>query len=130
MCSLLSQSISNKKCVGQNAIRSMEWKKARHCPSKSAHVHIPNERIVKLDDKCEKFIFIGYENNSKRYKLYNPNNRKIVISQDVGFDEEEEWDFGSGVDDFNFFPIKEDDHTQIKQVEEQQEPSTPPIPPA
>ena len=34
------------------------------------------------------------------------------------------------MDDFNFFPIEEDDHTQIKQVEEQQEPATPPISPA
>lgn len=31
------------------------------------------------------------------------------------------------MDDFNFFPIEEDDHTQIKQVDEQQEPATPPI---
>ena len=53
-----------------------------------------------------------------------------MISRDVIFDEEGEWDFGSGVDDFNFFPIEEDDHTQIKQVDEQQKPATPPISPA
>ncbi|KAH9681844.1 hypothetical protein KPL71_027113 [Citrus sinensis] len=92
-----------------------------------AHVHVPDESRAKLDDKSEKFIFIGYENNSKGYKLYNPNNGKIVINRDVVFDEEGEWDFGSSVDDFNFFPIEEDDHTQIKQVDEQQEPATPPI---
>ena len=95
-----------------------------------AHVHVPDESRAKLDDKSEKFIFIGYDNNSKGYKLYNPNNGKIVIIRDVVFDEEGEWDFGSGVDDFNFFPIEEDDHTQIKQVEEQQEPATPLISPA
>ena len=95
-----------------------------------AHVHVPDESRAKLDDKSEKFIFIGYDNNSKGYKLYNPNNGKIVINRDVVFDEEGEWDFGSSVDDFNFFPIEEDDHTQIKQVEEQQEPATPPISPA
>ncbi|KAH9735937.1 hypothetical protein KPL71_017913 [Citrus sinensis] len=94
-----------------------------------AHVHVPDESRAKLDDKSEKFIFIGYDNNSKGYKLYNPNNGKIVISRDVVFDEEGEWDFGSGVDDFNFFPIEEDDHTQIKQVDEQQEHATPPISP-
>ncbi|KAH9706546.1 hypothetical protein KPL70_012251 [Citrus sinensis] len=65
-----------------------------------AHVHIPDESRAKLDDKSEKFIFIGYDNNSKGYKLYNPNNGKIVISRD------------------------------IKQVDEQQEPATPPISPA
>ncbi|KAH9751570.1 hypothetical protein KPL71_014344 [Citrus sinensis] len=63
------------------------------------------------------------------YKLYNLNNEKIVISRDVVFDEEGEWDFGSGVDNFNFFPIEEDDHTQIKQVDEQQH-AAPPISPA
>ncbi|KAH9751752.1 hypothetical protein KPL71_014419 [Citrus sinensis] len=50
---------------------------------------------AKLDEKSEKFIFIGYDNNSKGYKLYNPNIGKIVISRDVVFDEERECDFGS-----------------------------------
>ena len=53
----------------------------------------------------------------------------IMISWHVIFDEEGESDFGYGVDDFNFFPIEEDDHTQIKQVDEQQEHATPPISP-
>ncbi|KAH9719925.1 hypothetical protein KPL70_005931 [Citrus sinensis] len=95
-----------------------------------AYVHVPDESRAKMDDKSEKFIFIGYDNNSKGYKLYNPNNGKIVISRDVVFDKEGECDFGSGVDDFNFFLIEEDDHTQIKQVDEQQEPATPHISPA
>ncbi|KAH9650220.1 hypothetical protein KPL70_026283 [Citrus sinensis] len=43
-----------------------------------AHVHVPDESRAKLDDKSEKFIFIGYDNNSKGYKLYNPNNGKII----------------------------------------------------
>ena len=94
-----------------------------------AHVHVPDESKAKLDDKSEKFVFIDYDNNSKGYKLYNPNNGKIVISRDVIFYEEGEWDFGSGVDNFNFFPIEEDDHTQIKQVDEQQH-AAPPISPA
>ena len=55
-----------------------------------AHVHVPNKRRAKLDDKSEKFIFISYDNNSKGYKFYNPNNGKNVISRDVVFDEEGE----------------------------------------
>jgi hypothetical protein len=35
-------------------------------------------------------IFVGYEQKSKRYKLYNPNKRKMMISRNVEFDEEEE----------------------------------------
>ena len=45
-----------------------------------AHVHVLDERRNKLDDKIENFIFIFYDVNSKGYKLYNLNNKKIVIS--------------------------------------------------
>ncbi|KAM1171417.1 hypothetical protein ACFX2G_022142 [Malus domestica] len=69
-----------------------------------AHVYVPDERRTKLDDKSEKFIFIGYDTNSKGYKLYNPNNGKTVISRNVMFDEEGEWDFGSHASDLRFFP--------------------------
>ena len=55
-----------------------------------AHVHVPDERRVKLDDKSERYIFISYSTHSKGYKLYNPNNKRIVISRDVMFDEEGE----------------------------------------
>ena len=34
------------------------------------------------------------------------------------------------MDDFNFFPIEEYDHTQKKKIDEQQEHATPPISPA
>ena len=36
-----------------------------------------DEKRTKLDEKSEKFIFIRYDNKSKWYKLYNPNNGKI-----------------------------------------------------
>jgi len=38
--------------------------------------------------KTKKIIFVGYDQKSKRYKFYNPNERKIVISRDVEFNEE------------------------------------------
>ena len=46
-----------------------------------SHVHIPNERRTKLDDKSERFIFIGYGSSSKGYKLYNPNNIRKIYCQ-------------------------------------------------
>lgn len=51
-------------------------------------MHVPDEKRSKLDDKSEKYLFIGYDARSKGYKLYNPSNEKIVISRDVKFDEE------------------------------------------
>ncbi|KAJ4728613.1 Retrovirus-related Pol polyprotein from transposon TNT 1-94 [Melia azedarach] len=74
-----------------------------------AHAHVPDKRRTKLDDKSESFIFIGCDSSSKGYKLYNPNNNKIVMSRDVIFDEEGEWNFGLDVDDFNFFPLFEEE---------------------
>ncbi|KAE8727985.1 hypothetical protein F3Y22_tig00004899pilonHSYRG00012 [Hibiscus syriacus] len=96
-----------------------------------AHVHVPDERRTKLDDKSESFIFIGYDANSKGYKLYNPDNKKFVISRDVVFNEEGEWDFNSHTDDFNFFPqFEEDEQTMREQLDEsQQELATPPTSP-
>ncbi|KAJ4723526.1 Retrovirus-related Pol polyprotein from transposon TNT 1-94 [Melia azedarach] len=93
------------------------------------HVHIPDERRTKLDDKSESFIFIGYDSSSKGYKLYNPNNKKIVISRDVIFDEEGEWDFGPDVDDFNFFPLFEEEPIMEQAGDAREEPTTPHTPP-
>ncbi|XP_068475274.1 uncharacterized protein [Phaseolus vulgaris] len=42
----------------------------------------------KLDDKALKTIFIGYKNGG--YKLYNPMTKKVIISRDVTFAEDEE----------------------------------------
>jgi len=37
-----------------------------------AYVHVPKEKRTKLDSKFEKFIFIGYKDGLKGYKLWNP----------------------------------------------------------
>ena len=34
-----------------------------------AHVHVPDKRSTKLDDKSESFIFFGNDSNLKGYKL-------------------------------------------------------------
>ncbi|KAK3015152.1 hypothetical protein RJ639_005932 [Escallonia herrerae] len=57
-----------------------------------AYVDVPDQQRKKLDDKSEKFIFIGYSQQSKGYKLYNPVDKKIKISRDIIFDEENSWD--------------------------------------
>ncbi|XP_015167252.1 uncharacterized protein [Solanum tuberosum] len=47
----------------------------------------------KLDKKAAPSIFIGYNNVSKAYKIFQPEGEKIVISRDVHFMENEEWDW-------------------------------------
>lgn len=41
----------------------------------------------KFDEKGEKFLFVGYSDESKGYRLINPVNKKLVVARDVIFDE-------------------------------------------
>lgn len=50
----------------------------------------------KLDEKCEKCIFVGYSSQSKAYKLYNPVSGKIMVNRNVVFNEDASWNFNSG----------------------------------
>ena len=52
-----------------------------------AYVHVPKEKRTKLDSKSEKYIFIGYKDGLKGYKLWNIVTRKVVYSRDVVFRE-------------------------------------------
>lgn len=57
-----------------------------------AYPLVPSKLRRKLDDKSEKCIFVGYSEQSKSYKLYNPISKKVIVSRDVKFKEEEAWD--------------------------------------
>lgn len=55
------------------------------CP---AMVWKPNVKRTKLDEKSYECIFLRYADNAKAYRLYDLNTKKIVISRDVVFMEE------------------------------------------
>ncbi|MCO5566574.1 hypothetical protein L7F22_020251 [Adiantum nelumboides] len=62
------------------------------------YVHVPDASRTKWDAKSQKCIFLGYSEESKGYRVYNPTTKKIVISRDVVFAEQphhEEEDEGS-----------------------------------
>ena len=42
--------------------------------------HIPSHDREKFDKKGEKNIFVGYNNESKGYRLFNPKTNKLVNS--------------------------------------------------
>ena len=46
----------------------------------------------KLDIRIHKCIFVGYSEEYKAYRLYNPITNKYFISRYVLFKEEEAWD--------------------------------------
>ena len=60
-----------------------------------AYAHVLDKKQSKLDDKSGKYIFISYDLNSIGYKLYNPNNGKIIISRDVKFNKKDIWDWSA-----------------------------------
>ena len=84
--------------IVRDKIPQEAWSGKHHCVSHFrvfgciAYAHVPKETRSKLDDKSEKCIFIGYDEQSKAYKLFNPITRKVIISRDVVFKEEESWD--------------------------------------
>jgi len=45
----------------------------------------------KLDKKAEPGIFVGYNSLSKAYRIYQPQNDKIIVSRDVKFVENDTW---------------------------------------
>ena len=53
--------------------------------------YIPHVKRDKLDKKAEAGIFIGYSSISKAYRIYLPENNKVIVSRDVKFFELESW---------------------------------------
>jgi hypothetical protein len=51
------------------------------------YVHIPMEKMSKIDKKVETCFIIGYIYLLKGYNLWNPENKKVVYSRDVVFRE-------------------------------------------
>ena len=56
-----------------------------------SYAHVPKQIQRKLDDQSEKCIFIGYSEQSKAYKLYNPVIKKTIINRDFVFKKQESW---------------------------------------
>jgi transposase InsO family protein len=56
-----------------------------------AYTHVPDAQRKKLDNKSVKCIFLGVSEESKAYRLYNPANKRIIVSRDVIFVESEKW---------------------------------------
>jgi hypothetical protein len=74
-----------------------------------AYAHIPNEKRRKLDMKSRKCIFIGYDNHSKGYKLYDGKNDEEFVSRDVVF-----------IENFNEIRIEKQTTSYIIQNEKSQ----------
>ena len=44
-------------------------------------------------------VYLGVEEGSEAYRLYDPNTRRIVVSRDVIFEEDVPWQWGAEFDE-------------------------------
>ena len=74
-----------------------------------AFVHIPKVERQKLDKKSLKCVFVGYSETQKGYRFWDPTSRKIKISRDALFDEDDCIDAQELSNDDDHFDILEED---------------------
>ncbi|GAA0159622.1 transmembrane signal receptor [Lithospermum erythrorhizon] len=58
-----------------------------------AHVHVPKPGRVKLDDRSKTCIFLGLNEGTKGYRLFDVQTERVVISRDVLFEEDKQWNW-------------------------------------
>ena len=51
------------------------------------YLHVLKESCSKLESKTRKCFFLGYDDHSKAFRVYDPLHKKIHISHDIIFDE-------------------------------------------
>ena len=73
-----------------------------------AYPHVLDQERSKLDNNSENYVFIGYDPSSKGYKLKNLSTGKLIVSQDVEFDEEVMRNWSTQEEEkYDFFPLLE-----------------------
>ena len=63
-----------------------------------AYAHVPDQRRTKLEDKSKRYIFIGYDEKTKGYKLLDPISKMVIVSRDVRVNEASEWDWNNSTE--------------------------------
>ncbi|GJW88831.1 ribonuclease H-like domain, reverse transcriptase, RNA-dependent DNA polymerase [Tanacetum coccineum] len=63
-----------------------------------AYAKVPSQHLTKLDDRSTKMVYLGNEQGSKAYRLFDPITRRICVSRDVKFKEDEIWDWSEYLD--------------------------------
>ena len=63
-----------------------------------AYAHVPDQRRTKLEDKSQTYIFIGYDEKTKGYMLFDPISKKVIVSRDVRINEASKWDWNNSTE--------------------------------
>ena len=95
MCCVFVEQIYNKEVAYAYTRRSLELHQTFCETLQGVWVYslctCTDAQRKKLDDKSIKCIFLGVSEESKAYRLYNPVTKRIIISRDVVFMENEKW---------------------------------------
>lgn len=76
-----------------------------------AMVHIPAQKRMKLDAKSVECIYLGPAVDMKAYRLYNKATKKVVISRDVVFLEQDKVIYDSNGTNYSLVPLYNDIET-------------------
>lgn len=84
-----------------------------------AHVHIPDQKRSKLDDKSKRCIFLGVSDESKAWRLYDPTSKKIIVSRDVVFEEGKSWDWSKSDEEIKHNVLEWGDEEEVNEDNDQ-----------
>lgn len=82
------------------------------------HVHIPDAKRTKLEDKSVNCVLLGVSDESKGYRMYDPVAKKIIVSRDVVFDEDRVWNWDADYEKEQLMDLEWGDSTAIFTNEE------------
>lgn len=86
-----------------------------------AFAHVSKELRQKLDSKAKEYIFVGYCEDSKGYRLMAPDTKKITNSRDVIFLEEfKEKDSGRTISAVQLQSVEEQHENKNTKIEEKE----------
>ena len=77
-------------------------------------MHVPKEKPRKLEAKVEKFILVGYSDEQKGYKCYNPQTKQVRVSRDVVFNESMSWHLPSPPTPDDSIPISDEEVSEAE----------------
>ncbi|GJT43374.1 zinc finger, CCHC-type containing protein [Tanacetum coccineum] len=93
-----------------------------------AYAKVPSQHLTKLDDRSIQMVYLGSEPGSKAYRLFDPITKKICVSRDVKFKEDETWNWEEYVKDFypkepewSNFIIQNNETQETEEVQQDQE---------
>nr|GEZ61244.1 zinc finger, CCHC-type [Tanacetum cinerariifolium] len=71
-----------------------------------AYAKVPSQHLTKLDDRSTKMVYLGNEQGSKAYRLFDPTTQRVCVSRYVKFKEDEACDWKDYMN--NEFPNNDD----------------------